>query len=77
MGKLSITIKSRRHHNNKGTVQIKRGKTHDQVKAMERRLKIPFGRARLIEDGDAPTVFHRFEYVDSPKKPTPLRKRKT
>ncbi len=31
-------MKMRRHHNNKGLRQIKRGKTHDQVKWMARRL---------------------------------------
>lgn len=35
-------MKTRRHHNNKGFRQIKRGKTFDQVKAMCRRLKLPF-----------------------------------
>lgn len=35
-------MKTRRHHNNKGNRQIKRGKTAVQVKAMARRLKLPF-----------------------------------
>lgn len=34
-------MKSRRHHNNKGTRQIKRGKTADQVAAMAKRLRLP------------------------------------
>lgn len=35
-------MKSRRHHNNKGSRQIKRGKTADQVKRMAKKLKVPF-----------------------------------
>lgn len=35
-------MKTRRHHNNKGTRQVKRGKTASQVKRMARRLGIPF-----------------------------------
>ena len=35
-------MKTRRHHNNKGTRQIKRGKTADQMKRMAKRLKAPF-----------------------------------
>lgn len=34
----------RRHHNNKGYRQVKRGKTRDQVKAIAKRLKIPYGK---------------------------------
>ncbi len=42
-------MKFRRHHNNKGTRQIKRGKTYEQVKAMVRRLrKRPPVAVRLI-----------------------------
>jgi len=33
-------VKYRRHHNNKGLRQIKRGKTYWQVKAMARRLRV-------------------------------------
>lgn len=36
-------MKTRRHHNNKGHRQIRRGKTYDQVKHMARRLGLPFG----------------------------------
>lgn len=36
------THKERRHHNNKGLRQIKRGKTRKQVKQMARRLGIPY-----------------------------------
>jgi hypothetical protein len=36
------THKERRHHNNKGYRQIKRGKTRLQVKRMARRLGIPY-----------------------------------
>lgn len=35
-------IKTRRHHNNKGYRQIKRGRTRDQVKAMAKRLGIKY-----------------------------------
>jgi hypothetical protein len=35
-------VKTRRHHNNKGTRQIKRGKTAAQVERMARRLGVPF-----------------------------------
>lgn len=34
-------MKTRRHHNTKGTRQIKRGKTRTQVKHIAKRLKIP------------------------------------
>jgi hypothetical protein len=36
-------MKTRRHHNNTGARQVKTGKTWDQVKAMARRLGVPFG----------------------------------
>lgn len=39
-------MKDRRHHNNDGRRQIKRGKTRAQVKRIARRLGIPYGRAR-------------------------------
>lgn len=48
-------MKQRRHHNNKGTRQIKRGKTTDQVRRIARKLRLPFhtarpaGRAALAE----------------------------
>lgn len=42
--------KARRHHNNKGLRQIKRGKTREQVKAMAKRLGVPYG-----EQKEAPT----------------------
>lgn len=35
-------MKTRRHHNNKGARQIKRGKTVEQVKRIARRLGVPF-----------------------------------
>jgi len=35
----------RRHHNTKGTRQIRRGKTRDQVAAMAKRLGIPLATA--------------------------------
>lgn len=34
-------MKNRRHHNNTGTRQVRRGKTRRQVAAMARRLQIP------------------------------------
>lgn len=36
-------MKNRRHHNNKGYRQIKRGKTVDQVKRIAQKLGIPYG----------------------------------
>lgn len=39
-------MKKRRHHNNKGLRQVKRGKTYEQVKRMARKLKIPYGKKR-------------------------------
>lgn len=38
-------MKTRRHHNNKGYRQIKRGKTAAQVKAMCKKLRLPFRNA--------------------------------
>lgn len=35
-------MKTRRHHNTKGIRQVKRGKTHRQVRAMAKRLKREF-----------------------------------
>ena len=34
-------MKTRRHHNNSGLRQIKRGKTRAQVKAIAKRLRLP------------------------------------
>lgn len=36
-------MKTRRHHNNKGARQIKRGNTVTQVKRMAKRLGIKYG----------------------------------
>lgn len=36
-------MKARRHHNNKGTRQIRRGKTKEQVKAMAKRMGVKYG----------------------------------
>lgn len=44
-------MRTRRHHNNTGLRQIKRGKTHDQVRAIARRLGVPYGQQ---EDTHAP-----------------------
>lgn len=35
-------MRARRHHNNKGERQVRRGKTVDQVKRMARKLRVPF-----------------------------------
>ena len=35
-------MKTRRHHNNKGARQMKRGRTVDQVKRIARKLRVPF-----------------------------------
>jgi len=35
-------VKKRRHHNNKGMAQIKKGVPYDQVRAMALRLGIPY-----------------------------------
>ena len=35
-------MKTHRHHNNKGARQVRRGKTYNQLKAMCRRLGLPF-----------------------------------
>ena len=37
-------MKDRRHHNNKGLRQIRRDKTHLQLKQICRKLKLPFGK---------------------------------
>ena len=39
-------MKTRRHHNNKGLRQVKRGKTRTQVARMARRLGVPLGLQR-------------------------------
>ena len=35
-------MRKRRHHNNTGGRQVRRGRTASQVKAMARRLGLPF-----------------------------------
>lgn len=42
-------MKTRRHHNNTGYRQIKRGKTREQVKAMAKRLGIEY-RAEVSDE---------------------------
>lgn len=37
-------MKDRSHHNNRGTRQIQRGRTRNQVRAMARRLGVAYGR---------------------------------
>lgn len=37
-------MKTRKHHNNKGNRQIKRGKTVEQVKRIAKSLNIPYDR---------------------------------
>jgi len=39
-------MRTRRHHNNKGSKQVREGKTEAQVKAMAKRLKIPYGKPK-------------------------------
>jgi hypothetical protein len=39
-------MKRRRHHNNKGTRQIKRGKTTEQLKRIAKRLGVRFSQAQ-------------------------------
>jgi len=41
--RLAPGLKTRKHHNTKGFRQIREGRTTDQVKAMARRLGIPYG----------------------------------
>jgi len=41
-------MKTRRHHNNKGLSQIKRGKTEEQVRNIAKRLSIPYGDRRPL-----------------------------
>lgn len=50
-------MKTRRHHNNKGERQIRRGKTQVQVEAMAKRLGIPF--KITSEAGDAIEVLNK------------------
>ena len=44
-------MKTRRHHNNSGLRQIKRGKTTEQVRRIAKKLRLPFAsherRARM------------------------------
>lgn len=40
-------MRERRHHNNTGYRQIKRGKTRAQVKRIAKRLSIPYGSKAL------------------------------
>jgi hypothetical protein len=35
-------MKTRRHHNNKGLLQIRRGKIREQVKRIAEKLNIPY-----------------------------------
>lgn len=43
-------MRDRRHHNNKGTRQIRRGKTRQQVKAIAKQLNIPYKEINTMED---------------------------
>lgn len=38
-----VVVKNRRHHNNTGYRQIKRGKTREQVKRIAKKLGIKYG----------------------------------
>jgi len=40
--KIPWFIKRRKHHNNKGSRRIKRGKTYEEVKAMAKKMGVPF-----------------------------------
>lgn len=45
-------MKTRRHHNNDGRRQVKRGSTRNQVKGMAKRLRVPYRTLRdLIVNG--------------------------
>lgn len=39
-------MKTRKHHNNKGERQIKRGKTMNQVKAIAKKLGLPYAKPK-------------------------------
>lgn len=39
-------MKDRRHHNNTGLRQIKRGKTREQVAGIAHRLRVPYGKRK-------------------------------
>lgn len=39
-------MKMRRHHNNKGTRQIKRGRCEQRARRLARRLGVPYGLPR-------------------------------
>jgi hypothetical protein len=41
-------VKNRRHHNNKGLRQIKRGKTREQIERIAHKLGIPY--AKIIQE---------------------------
>lgn len=43
-------MKDRRHHNNDGRRQIKRGKTRDFVQRLARKLGVPYGKMPLEEN---------------------------
>lgn len=45
-----IPMKDRRHHNNDGRRQIKRGKTRDFVQRLARKLGVPYGKMPLEEN---------------------------
>lgn len=42
-------MKTRRHHNNKGLRQIKRGKTEEQLKRICKKLGLPYGKKKNHE----------------------------
>lgn len=45
-------MKSRRHHNNDGVRQVKRGKTRGQIARIAKKLGIPLKRSRLSGDAE-------------------------
>lgn len=48
-------MKGRRHTNNKGLQQIKRGRTYSQVKHMARRLRLPFNKSAPVISSSLPS----------------------
>lgn len=51
-------MKTRRHHNNKGYRQIKRGRTVEQVKRIARKLGVPFVSGPSFTCPDCGAVSH-------------------
>ena len=58
-------MKTRRHHNNKGSRQIKRGRTVDQVKRIARKLGVPFVGGAPFVCPDCGAVSHHPKDVEN------------